>query len=97
MFGRKRRKESDISVDSREDDRPWKLNFHIGFEDGDARTGKTTEVAMLQSNIQLPSYDEIVDVSTSAFTWTLDKAVYLSDRVAALKRSTPQLEVTPNN
>lgn len=97
MFGRKHRKESDISVDSREDDRPWKLNFHIGFEDGDARSGKTTEVAKLQSNIELPSYDEIVNVSTSAFTWTLDKAVYLSDRVAAMKRSTPQLEVTPNN
>ena len=96
MFGRKHRKESDISVDSREDDRPWKLNFHIGFEDGDARSGKTTEVAKLQSNIELPSYDEIVNVSTSAFTWTLDKAVYLSDRVAAM-RSTPRMEVTPNN
>mmetsp|Transcript_28124 Transcript_28124/g.81304 ORF Transcript_28124/g.81304 Transcript_28124/m.81304 type:complete len:99 (+) Transcript_28124:230-526(+) len=98
MFGRKRRKDCDsVTVDSRVDDgRPWKLNFHMGFEDGDARCGKTKEVALLQTNLKLPSCGEIVDVSTAAFTWALDQAVDLPDRVVDLRESMPRLELTPN-
>lgn len=80
MFGRKHR--ADTGVDSR----PWRLNFHIGFEDGDARCGKTTDVALLQTKMQLPSSEEIVDASTTAFTWARDQAVVLQDSLGSSTR-----------
>jgi hypothetical protein len=98
MFGRGRRKKT--AEISKEDDRPWKLNFHIGFENGDARTGKTKEVALLRSNFQLPTCDEIIDASTTAFTKTLDRAVELdlTGAVAGMRQSMPrvELELTPD-